>query len=424
LKVEAGALTLQGVVQHYDWGGFQYIPDLLGVENATRRPFAELWIGAHAKAPSMVELATGQEPLNELIAEDPEAILGPAANARFGGRLPYLFKILDVHKMLSIQAHPTLAQARAGFARENAEGIRLDAGHRNYKDDNHKPEIGVALTEFWMLHGFRPLEQIAGILGQTPELGALMPDFAQRLAAAGHHHDARRSLLRELYSRVMTIPQEQVDSLLNPLLLRLQAKKISGKDSADYWAVRAAENFPLPGGHRDRGIFSVYLLNLIHMQPGQGTFQPAGVLHAYLEGVNVELMANSDNVLRGGLTTKHVDVPELLNILTFEGGTPEILDGHAINAHERVYPTPAEEFELRRIALPAHGRYAGEAAYGPKTLLVLHGSAKLTAANQDVSLGRGSIILVPSGTEFALEAKADDLVVFQAGLPLHARGAS
>ncbi len=424
MKAEAGVLKLQGVVQHYDWGGFQYIPDLLGIENATRRPFAELWIGAHAKAPSMVELATGLEPLNDLIAEEPDAILGPAAKAHFGGRLPYLFKILDVHKMLSIQAHPTLAQARAGFARENAAGIRLDAGDRNYKDDNHKPEIGVALTEFWMLHGFRPLEQIAETLAKTPELGALMPDFSQRLATAGHDHDKRRTLLRELYSTVMTIPQEKVDSLLNPLLSRLQAKKTFVKDSADYWAVRAAENFPLPGGHRDRGIFSVYLLNLVHMQPGQGTFQPAGVLHAYLEGVNVELMANSDNVLRGGLTTKHVEVPELLNILTFEGGTPEIFDGHPVSAHERVYRTPAEEFELRRIALPAHGRYAGDATYGPKALLVLRGSATLTAASRDISLGRGSIALVPSGTEFFLEAKAEDLVLFQAGLPLRARGAA
>jgi mannose-6-phosphate isomerase len=423
LKAEAGVLTLHGVVQHYDWGGYQFIPDLLGVENATRRPFAELWIGAHAKAPSMVEVAAGQEPLDKLIAETPEAILGQAAKAHFGGRLPYLFKILDVHKMLSIQAHPTLAQARAGFARENAEGIRLDAGHRNYKDDNHKPEIGVALTEFWMLHGFRPLERIAAMFGQTPELGGLMPDLPQRLTAAGHDHDARRSLLRELYSRVMTIPQGEVDSLLNPLLSRLQSKNISDKNCPDYWAVRATENFPLPGGHRDRGIFSVYLLNLIHMQPGQGTFQPAGVLHAYLEGVNVELMANSDNVLRGGLTTKHVDVAELLNILTFEGGTPEIFDGQPVSAQERVYRTPAEEFELRRIALPAHGRYAGEATYGPKALLVLHGSATVSSAGQNTSLGRGSIILVPSGTDFVLEAKADDLVVFQAGLPLHARGA-
>src|SRR6202789_546655 len=230
--VEAGVLTLHGVVQHYDWGGHNFIPDLLGVEKATRRPFAELWIGAHAKAPSLADVAGGQEPLDKLIAEEPEAILGQAANEHFGGRLPYLFKILDVRKMLSIQAHPTLEQARRGFARENAEGIGLAASCRNYKDDNHKPEIGVALTEFWMLHGFRPLEQIAATFTQTPELGAVMPDFAQRLAQAGHHnHDARRGLLRELFSTVMNMPQERVDSLLNGLLARLLTKLSADKNS-------------------------------------------------------------------------------------------------------------------------------------------------------------------------------------------------
>ncbi len=421
---ELGVLTLRGVVQHYDWGGHTFIPELLGIENATRKPFAELWIGAHAKAPSVVELAAGQEPLDQLIAEEPEAILGPAANAHFGGRLPYLFKILDVHKMLSIQAHPTLDQAKQGFARENAEGISLEASGRNYKDDNHKPEIGVALTEFWMLHGFRPLEQIADIFDRFPELSPLMAGFRQRLAAAGHDHQARRGLLRELYSNVMTMPQEQVDTLLNGLLSRLQSKPVTDKNSADYWALRAAENFPLPGGHRDRGIFSVYLLNLVHLQPGQGTFQPAGVLHAYLEGVNVELMANSDNVLRGGLTSKHVDVAELLKILTFEGGAPEVFDGVNVSAQERVYRTPAEEFELSRIALAPRSRYAGEATYGPKALLVLQGCATITAARRSTSHGRGSIALVPSGTEFVMETRAEDLVVFQAALPLHARGAS
>jgi mannose-6-phosphate isomerase len=421
---EAGILTLQGVVQHYDWGGHNFIPDLLGAENANHRPFAELWIGAHAKAPSLADVAGGQEPLDKLIAETPEAILGQAANARFGGRLPYLFKILDVHKMLSIQAHPTLAQARRGFARENAEGIGLEASCRNYKDDNHKPEIGVALTEFWMLHGFRPLEQIAQTFRETPELGALMPEFPKRLEEAGHDHEARRGLLRELYSTVMTIPQEQVDVLLNGLLGRLQAKPLTDKNSADFWALRAAENFPLPGGHRDRGIFSVYLLNLVHLLPGQGTYQPAGVLHAYLEGVNVELMANSDNVLRGGLTTKHVDVPELLNILTFEGGTPNVFGGEMVSSQERVYRTPAEEFELSRIALAANSRYTGDALYGPKALLVLHGSGKVTSAGQCTSLRHGSIAFVPCGTQFVIETRAEDLVVFEAGLPRRARGAS
>jgi mannose-6-phosphate isomerase len=220
----------------------------------------------------------------------------------------------------------------------------------------------------------------------------------------------------------MTMPQGQVDSLLNRLLARLLTKLSADKNSADYWALRAAENFPLPDGHRDRGIFSVYLLNLVHLLPGQGTFQPAGVLHAYLEGVNVELMANSDNVLRGGLTTKHVDVPELLRILTFEGGTPNVFGGELASSQERVYRTPAEEFELSRIGLAARSRYAGDAPYGPKALVVLQGSARVSAGGQCLSLERGSIAFVPCGTQFVMETLAEDLVVFQAGLPRHARG--
>jgi mannose-6-phosphate isomerase len=417
--MEWGALPLHGVVQHYDWGGHNFIPDLLGIENGTRRPFAELWMGAHPNAPSLVELPGRDEPLDELIAEAPEAILG-AASKHFGGRLPYLFKVLDVAKMLSIQAHPTLTQGREGFARENDEGIALDAGDRNYKDDNHKPEIGVALSEFWMLHGFRPLEQIAETLDRIPELGSLMPGFSQQLVEAGHDHEARRRLLRELYGNAMTMPQERVDGLLNSLLSRLQANP--AKENPDYWALRAAQSFPLPGGHRDRGIFSVYLLNLVHMQPGQGTFQPAGVLHAYLEGVNVELMANSDNVLRGGLTTKHVDVPELLRILRFEGGVPEVLDGIRIGDHELVYRTPALEFELRRITLKPRSRHAGETTFGPRILLVMSGRGRITAAGRNTSLKRGSISFLPAGTDYVLESMDEDLLTFQAALPLHARG--
>ena len=146
--------------------------------------------------------------------------------------------------------------------------------------------------------------------------------------------------------------------------------------------------FPAGWASRSRHL-RVYLLNLVHLRPGQGTFQPAGTLHAYLEGVNVELMANSDNVLRGGLTTKHVDVPELLSILTFDGGTPQVLDGEPVSSQERVYRTPSDEFELSRIALPPHGRYAGDAPYGPKALLVLHGSALVTFCGPIRISGRG-----------------------------------
>ena len=160
---EIGVLRLHGAVQHYDWGGCDFISGLLSIANNERRPFAELWMGAHPKAPATADVAGVAIPLDRLIAEEPDEILGPLTSAHFGGKLPYLFKVLDVAKMLSIQAHPNKKQAKEGFARENAAGIDLQSAERNYKDENDKPEVAVARTEFWMLHGFRPLDQISAV---------------------------------------------------------------------------------------------------------------------------------------------------------------------------------------------------------------------------------------------------------------------
>jgi mannose-6-phosphate isomerase class I len=171
------------------------------------------------------------------------------------------------------------------------------------------------------------------------------------------------------------------------------------------------------GGHRDRGIFSIYLLNLVHLRPGQGTFQPAGLLHAYLEGVNVELMANSDNVLRGGLTPKHVDVPELLRILSFTDSLPRVLDGELSGDSERVYRTASDEFEVSRIDLAAGKPYLGKAAHGPDSIIVLDGAATLTARSQNIPLVRGAIVFVPFGTEYSLRADGATARLFKASVP-------
>jgi mannose-6-phosphate isomerase len=420
---EADVLKLEGVVRHYDWGGHDFIPQLIGLigasdprqePSAELKPFAELWIGAHPQASSIAWIDGRPVPLDRVIAE---AHLGPAVSARFGGRLPYLFKVLDVFKMLSIQAHPNHAQAQEGFARESAAGIGLEAANRSYKDDREKTEVGVALTDFWMLHGFRPLDEIDRILSSIPEFHSIMPHFSQRIAQEGDDPQARRHLLRELYGRVMTIPQQHVDDLLNPLLERLAQENPTDKDRPEYWALKAARSFSLPGGHRDRGIFSIYFLNLLHLRPGQGTFQPSGLLHAYLEGIVIELMSNSDNVLRGGLTPKHIDVPELLKILSFESHLPEILDGEWVGDLERVYRTPAEHFELSRIELGPGREYRGEAANGPDALLILQGSATLTTAASVTSLERGSILLIRFGIRYRLETSVDSVMVFKAALP-------
>jgi mannose-6-phosphate isomerase len=374
-------------------------------------------MGAHSKAPATLNVAGVAMPLDQLIAETPDSILGPSASARFGGRLPYLFKVLDVASMLSIPVHPTKEQAAAGFARENAAGINLAAAERNYKDDNHKPEVAVAVTDFWMLHGFRSLEQIAEALRKVPELCSIMPDFSARLVRAGGATQARRDLLRDLYRAVMTMPQERVDLLLNVLVERLASGAWSDQDGPDYWVARAAETFPPVGGHRDRGIFSIYLLNLVHLRPGQGTFQPAGALHAYLEGVTVELMANSDNVLRGGLTRKHVDVPELMGILSFDDGTPQGLDGASAGSPDRVYRTPSDDFELSRLGLAPGVQYLGQAAHSPDSIIVLDGAATLVARGRSILLVRGAIVLVPFGTAYSLNAGVAPAMLFKASVP-------
>ena len=414
---EIGVLPLHGVVQHYDWGGYDFIPGLLGIANSDRMPFAELWMGAHPKAPATADVAGIAMPLDHLIAEAPDRILGPTASARFGGRLPYLFKVLDVARMLSIQVHPTKEQAAAGFARENAAGIDLGAAERNYKDEDHKPEVAVALTDFWMLHGFRPLGQIAEALRKVPELCSIMPDFSQRLVSAGDATQARRDLIRDLYRAVMTMPQERVDLLLNALVERLASGARSDRDSPDYWVARATVTFPPVGGHCDRGIFSIYLLNLVHLLPGQGTFQPAGTLHAYLEGVTVELMASSDNVLRGGLTRKHVDVSELMGILSFDDGTAQVLDGESAGSPDRVYRTPSDDFELSRLNLAPGGQYLGHATHGPDSIIVLEGAATLSARGRSIPLARGAIVFVPFGTHYSLDASVTPAMLFKASVP-------
>ena len=271
-----------------------------------------------------------------------------------------------------------------------------------------------------MLHGFRPLEQIAEALRKVPELRSIMPDFSVRLARAGDATQARRDLLRDLYCAVMTMPQERVDLLLNALVERLATGAPSDHDVPDYWAVRAVETFPPVGGHRDRGIFSIYLLNLVHLRPGQGTFQPVGTLHAYLEGVTVELMASSDNVLRGGLTRKHVDVSELMGILSFDDGTPQGLDGASVGSPDRVYRTPSDDFELSRLDLAPAGQYLGQAAHGPDSIIVLDGAATLTTRGQSIPLARDAIVFVPFGTHYSLNARVTPAILFKASVPSQA----
>jgi mannose-6-phosphate isomerase len=398
---------LEGKVQHYAWGGNEYIPALLSQGNPDRKPFAEYWMGAHDNAPALVVTEAGKIPLNEFIAKDPATLLGEKVNAIFG-RLPYLLKVLDVKDMLSIQVHPAKSAAAAEFEAENKKGISLNDPKRNYKDDNHKPELMLALSDFWLLHGFRSTEDTAVIIGKIPELNFLIP----------YHDDADHA---RIYKQVMTMPQEEVNQRLQPLLDRIIPLYKDGKlekTNPDFWAARAAITFNEPG-RIDRGIFSIYLFNLVRIEPDYAIFQDAGVPHAYLEGQNMEIMANSDNVLRGGLTNKHVDVDELMKHVKFTPVEPKLILGSVEmetpegQFAETRFKTPAPDFELRQIWLPE-----GESLILPvgttDIFFALAGKAEVTSGDTSFVLHRGEAILAIPGADVELKAIGDEVVVFRA----------
>jgi len=392
-------LRLHGSIQHYAWGGYEYIPDLLGISNDKKEPYAELWMGTHHRGPAQLEQNGEKLRLSEALERHPDW-LGKIGQPF--GELPFLFKVLDVREMLSIQAHPDKAQAIAGFKEENEAGISLDAPHRNFKDANHKPEIMVALSDFWLLHGFKTQEKLRETLKRVPEFSSLLP----YLSKGG---------LYTLYKYVMELPQQQVNELLKPMKARL-AGQVFAKEEPEYWAQKAFATHQLEGGHCDRGIFSIFFFNLLKVEPGQGIFQGAGVPHAYLEGKNVELMANSDNVFRGGLTPKHIDVPQLLKHLIFEPVVPEVLlpQLRSENGTWAYFKSPASDFELKMLRTEEKGALSFDREEAPQVLIFMEG--EITTDDTGQLFRRGDIAFIPAGTAYRLIFSGPSLI-FNATLP-------
>ncbi len=403
---------IKGAIQNYAWGGKEFIPDLMRLRNADSQPFAEVWLGAHQRGPAQLIVDGEEMSLKDFLEKNPEA-LGEKVINKFGKRLPYLFKVLDVNKMLSIQTHPTKEAAEIGYYAEEKTGIPITAFNRNYKDDNHKPEVMVAMTEFWLLHGFKSLEAIEEVLKSVPEFKMLL-EYYQRIL-----HKEVDNKLFHFYKNLMEMSQKTVDEILQPLAERLSldfvVKKLP-KNSPDYWAALAFRDNMLEGGHFDRGVFSIYIFNLVCLQEGEGIFQDAGIPHAYLEGVNMELMANSDNVFRGGLTVKHVDVNELLEHMTFEAVVPNVLTGTEIDRGVKVYQTPAPDFELTRIFLKEFEKYFCEKAMTPETLIVMKGEVIVKSGKEEFRLERGGAFFATSGSEYTL-ASYRGAEVFKAAVP-------
>lgn len=401
--MKKGIYQLKGKIQHYAWGGRDFIPAMLNM-NKEDKPYAEYWMGAHNNLPSEVVLPDGNsKPLNYLIEEEPELLLGEEVEEQFGG-LPYLFKLQDVHDMLSIQVHPTKEEAEIGYEKEDDLGIALNAPHRNYKDNNHKPEILVALGEFWLLHGFKKESELIRVFDQYPALSSLKSEF-------------ETGSYRQLYNKVMTMPQAEVDAILSPLLKPMlddYRKGSLAKNDPAFWSARAVETFCAGKLEKlDRGIFSIFFFNIVQLQKGDGLFQSAGVPHAYLEGQCMELMSNSDNVLRGGLTPKHIDVPELMKHTSFEATVPAIMKGEKQDT-ERIYHCPVPDFMMSAIELKAGETYSGHAS-SLEIVFCTEGSA--TEPDLGMELSKGNAYIITAATDYDLES-ATGAVLYKASVPV------
>ena len=393
---------LKGKVQHYQWGGTEYIPHWLGIENKEQQPFAEYWMGAHNSAPSTLIINEQEQPLDKLIQKQPEQYIGEKTQAEFGG-LPYLFKILDVKDMLSIQVHPTKEEAEKGFDEEEKKGIALDDAKRNYKDKNHKPEVMVALSEFWLLHGFLNEDKLLAVLQTVPEFH----DFIKIYDGKNY---------KALYEHVMTMPQHEVDKMLSGLVDREINKKKNNaliKQDPGWWVTKLYAD-KKPAGDIDRGIFSIYFFNIVKAEPGEAVFQEAGLPHAYLEGQNVELMANSDNVLRGGLTSKHIDVDELMKHTNFKSTKPNVLRGDKLADNEISYACPVKDFGITKIKLSKDERVQLQTT-SMEIIVVIDGEMQVTGTNF-ITAQKGEAIAVLTNENYTISTKTR-LLAYKAFVP-------
>ncbi len=375
---------LKNSIMDYPWGSHSAIPELLGKPSPSEKPQAELWMGAHAKAPSMVLVGSDSIPLPYLIEEKPAEILGREVAEKFDGKLPFLFKILAAAKPLSMQAHPSLHQAQEGYAGEQARGIAVDAADRNYRDQNHKPEIICALSSsFWSLKGFRPLDEIVSIWSslECTELQAEIQYLQQEKNSTG---------LRTFFETLIRLRGEKKEAVLSSVLSRVE--KLEDYREEKKWLSILQEYYP-----GDSGILSVLLLNLVELHPGEALYTEAGELHAYLEGTGMELMANSDNVLRGGLTLKHIDIPELMRIVRFTPTGLSKLNPDLNSRGERVYKTPFNEFELSYLEVHDNNPYRSRKKRGIEIWINLAGNACIRAKGKTLRVRKGDSFLVPAG---------------------------
>ncbi|UCF92678.1 MAG: mannose-6-phosphate isomerase, class I [Desulfobacterales bacterium] len=395
--------VLRNVIQEYAWGSKSALAELLSQPFPTDNPQAEMWMGAHPKAPSQVFWDGRWRSLLELIRAHPVEILGEAVAATHSGCLPFLFKVLAAEKPLSIQVHPNAAQARSGFRRENQRGIPLDAPHRNYKDDNHKPEIICALTSFWALNGFRPVGAMLSLLNtiQIPTLAGEVADLQKQPNRTG-----LRNFFRHLVSKGEDLRRRAVREAV------AFAQTRSEEAPLWRWMITLNQEYP-----EDIGVLAPLLLNLVELQPGEAMYLPAGELHAYLHGVGIELMANSDNVLRGGLTPKHIAIDELLDILNFSEREVTILQPIPRVPAEAEFCTPNDEFRLSVLDVQTGTSYRSGDVRSAEIMICTQGQADIRELPQGAvtCIAQGVSVLVPAAVpQYLIQGNAR---IYKASVP-------
>ena len=404
LNMKFGIARLKNPVQEYAWGSKTVIAKLLGEPAPSARPQAELWIGAHPKAPSQVFQGDRWIPLPHWIEDSPEEILGTGVAKRFSNKLPFLFKVLAAGMPLSIQAHPDLEQARKGFVFENEKEIPLQASHRNYRDDNHKPELICALTSFWCLNGFRKIEDIIGLVGKTGNVDLTA------LSGCLYETPTNRAL-QIFFSRLMTMDKKLQSQLVEKVMDSV--KRLDEQETVFQWMTHLHQSYP-----SDIGVLSPLFLNLVQLQPGEALYIPARTLHSYISGAGIELMANSDNVLRGGLTSKHIDVTELLKSLRFVEQPTELLAPRVLSTSETLYPTDTVEFMLSVIRLNPNTRFMSALERSVEIFICTEGHVAIIDTDDGgvVELRMGDSAIVPAALrQYSLEGQA---TLFKASVPL------
>ena len=393
---------LEPARQQYAWGSTSAIPELLGVAD-DGAPWAEAWSGSHPAGPARV---TGGDALSELIDAEPERLLGEDIIWRFGRRLPFLLKLIAPERPLSLQVHPSQAQAAEGYALEEEAGIALDHPARNYKDTNHKPEMVLALTRFQAVAGFRAPRRAVEVLAG---LDSILARRMRRTLRLNPTRYGIRQVFSDVVSAATRPSPEEIDELVAEISVRFEAG-MSPSLRVDSNVLKMAGTFA-----GDPGIAAALLLNPVTLQPGEALFVPAGSVHAYISGLGVEVMASSDNVLRAGLTPKHIDVPEMLACVDYVAAPPVRPAPEYLSRATRAYYAPVDDFELMVTTVVAADGRLPVPGRGPRILLAVEGAMTLVTQADSQTLAQGEAVFI-GADERSLSVEGEGTLI-QADVP-------